>query len=270
MLLSRLTSAARACNASSNSRLASIRMQNTSRLAPKKARVSQYGLMTKYRITRENLLDGSHHARVRAGEDSQAGYMTDAERATHVAEILARAPRPGRIWVFGYGSLMWNPAFYYVERRTARIYGFHRDFCMWSRRGRGSAERPGLMLSLESGGSCSGVAYRVAPDAAVTELDVLWRREMSSWVYRPLWVTAYMQRRQEPALVFAVNRLHERYVTGLDSGTVVRYLATGEGLNGSCREYLFDTVEHLRELGIRDRRMEALARRVRETYISVK
>jgi cation transport protein ChaC len=227
-------------------------------------RMSKFGAMAKYRITRESLLDGSHHARVRVGQPPHVRFMTDEERRRHVAEMLARAPRPGRIWVFGYGSLMWNPAFHYVERRTARIHGFHRQFCLWARGGRGSPERPGLMLSLESGGSCTGVAYRIAPEAAESELDVLWRREMASWSYRPVWVTAYTRRGRVPAIVFAVNRSHERYVPRLDAETVARYLATGAGLSGSCREYLFDTAEHLRELGIRDRRMEALARRVRE------
>ncbi len=226
--------------------------------------MSQSGLMKKYLITRESLLDGSHHARVRAGQGPHVRYMTDEERSRHVAEMLARAPQPKRIWVFGYGSLMWNPAFHYVERHTARIHGFHRQFCLWARGGRGSAERPGLMLSLESGGSCTGVAYRIAPEAAATELDVLWRREMSSWSYRPVWITAHMRRGPAPAIVFAVNRSHERYVPGLDTETIARYLATGAGLNGSCREYLFDTAEHLLELGIRDRRIEALAHRVRD------
>jgi len=226
--------------------------------------MSQSGLMKKkYLITRESLLDGSHHARVRAGQ-AHIRFMTDEERRRHVAEMLARAPQPKRIWVFGYGSLMWNPAFHFVERHTARVHGFHRQFCLWARGGRGSAERPGLMLSLESGGSCTGVAYRVAPEAAASELDVLWRREMSSWSYRPVWVTAHMRRGTGPAIVFAVNRSHERYVPGLDTETIARYLATGAGLNGSCREYLFDTAEHLLELGIRDRRIEALAHRVRD------
>jgi len=226
--------------------------------------MAQSGMMTKYRITREGLLDGSHHARVRAGQGPHVRFMTDEERSTHVAEMLARAPRPGHIWVFGYGSLMWNPAFRYVERHTARIYGFHRQFCLLARGGRGSPERPGLMLSLESGGSCTGVAYRIAPEAAATELDVLWRREMSSWSYRPVWVTAHMRGGPGAAIVFAVNRSHERYVPGLDTETIARYLATGAGLNGSCREYLFDTAEHLLELGIHDRGIEALAHRLRD------
>jgi cation transport protein ChaC len=225
--------------------------------------MSKFGLMKKYLITRESLLDGSHHARVRAGQ-AQVRFMTDEERSAHVAEMLACAPKRRNVWVFGYGSLMWNPAFHYVERHTARVHGFHRQFCLWARGGRGSAERPGLMLSLESGGSCTGVAYRIAPEAAATELDVLWRREMSSWSYRPVWVTAHLRRRRVPAIAFAVNRSHERYVPGLDTDTIARYLATGAGLNGSCREYLFDTAEHLLELGIRDRRIESLAHRVRE------
>jgi len=219
--------------------------------------------MKKYLITRESLLDGSHHARVRAGQ-AQVRFMTDEERRAHVAQMLACAPKRKSVWVFGYGSLMWNPAFHFVERHTARVHGFHRQFCLWARGGRGSAERPGLMLSLESGGSCTGVAYRIADEGAAAELDVLWRREMSSWSYRPVWVTAHLRRGPVPAIVFAVNRSHERYVPGLDTDTIARYLATGAGLNGSCREYLFDTAEHLLELGIRDRRIEALAHRVRD------
>ena len=158
---------------------------------------------------------------------------------------------------------MWNPAFHFVERRTARIHGFHREFCLWARAGRGSPERPGLMLSLESGGSCSGVAYRIARGAASTELDVLWQREMSSMAYRPVRVIARTSKGPVPAIAFAVNRGHERYVPRLDGETIARYLANGAGLTGSCCEYLFDTTDHLHRLGIRDRRLEALAQKVR-------
>ncbi|MGH8722571.1 MAG: gamma-glutamylcyclotransferase, partial [Burkholderiales bacterium] len=103
--------------------------------------------MTGLRLTRESILDGTLHASVRSLLGPDARYATDAERSAQVREILQCAPRPGRIWVFAFGSLMWNPAFHFAERRTARIYGFHRQFCLWSRAGRGSPERPGLMLS---------------------------------------------------------------------------------------------------------------------------
>jgi cation transport protein ChaC len=219
--------------------------------------------MGSVRLTRESILDGSLHAAVRAVLGPQVRFASDGERAAQVQAILARAPRPGRVWVFAFGSLIWNPAFRFVERRTARIHGFHRQFCLWARAGRGSPERPGLMLSLESGGSCTGVAYRLARRAAATELDVIWRREMFTMAYRPVWTTAHTAKGPEPVIAFSANRQHERYAPGLDSAVVARHLATGAGQLGRCCDYLFDTVKHLRQLGIRDRRLEALEAKVR-------
>jgi cation transport protein ChaC len=215
------------------------------------------------RLTRESILDGTLHASVRALLGPGARFATDAERSEQVQAILERAPRPGRIWVFAFGSLIWNPAFHFVERRTARIYGFHRRFCLWSRAGRGSPERPGLMLSLESGGSCSGVAYRLERRQAASELDVIWRREMFTMSYRPVWTMARTPKGAEPVIAFSANREHERYVPGLEDEVIARHLATGAGPLGRCCDYLFDTVAHLRQLGIRDRRLEALEARVR-------
>jgi cation transport protein ChaC len=219
--------------------------------------------MNTVKLTRESLLDGTFHAAVRATVGPNVRVVTDAERAAQVTAILAGAPRPGRIWIFAFGSLIWNPAFHFVERRTARIHGFHRQFCLWARAGRGSPERPGLMLSLEPGGSCTGVAYRLARRAAATELDVIWRREMFTMAYRPVWTVAHTSKGMEPAIAFSANRQHERYVPGLQDGAVARYLATGCGPMGRCCDYLFDTVDHLRQLGIRDRWLESLEAKVR-------
>ncbi len=219
--------------------------------------------MATVKLTRATILDGTLHASVRSVLGPDVRLMTDAERTAQVQAILAQSPRPGRVWVFAFGSLIWNPAFHFVERRTARIHGFHRQFCLWARAGRGSPERPGLMLSLESGGSCTGVAYRLGEGTESTELDVLWRREMFTMAYRPVWTTAHTPDGPEPAIAFSANRGHERYVPGLDEAAVARYLATGAGPMGRCCDYLFDTVEHLRQLGIRDRRLEALETRVR-------
>jgi len=219
--------------------------------------------MAGLRLTRESILDGTLHDSVRALLGPNARFATDAERHEQVRAILARAPRPERLWVFAFGSLMWNPAFHFIERRTARIHGFHRQFCLWSRAGRGSPERPGLMLSLELGGSCTGVAYRLDRRAAATELDVLWRREMFTMSYRPVWTMARTPKGQEPVIAFSANREHERYVPGLEDTVIARYLATGAGPMGRCCDYLFDTVAHLRQLGIRDRRLESLEAKVR-------
>ena len=215
------------------------------------------------KLTRESLLDGTFHAYVRGALGPNVRIMTDEERGAQIEAMLARAPNPGRVWVFAFGSLIWNPAFHFVERRTARIHGFHRQFCLWARAGRGSPERPGLMLSLVSGGSCAGVAYRLAERTEATELDVLWRREMATMAYRPVWTTAHTPEGPESAIAFTANREHERYVPGLGDGEVARYLASGAGPMGRCCDYLFDTVAHLRQLGIRDRRLEALEAKVR-------
>lgn len=215
------------------------------------------------KLTRESLLDGSFHAAVRSSVGPGVRVATEAERAAQVDAILACAPRRGRIWVFGFGSLIWNPAFHFIERRKARIHGFHRQFCLRARAGRGSPEHPGLMLSLEPGGSCNGVAYRLASRTARTELDVIWRREMFTLAYRPVWTTAYTAKGPEPAIAFSANRQHERYAPGLGDAEVARLLATGNGPMGRCCDYLFDTVDHLRRLGIRDPWLETLEAQVK-------
>jgi len=244
--------------------LASQQLLANAGRAPSRALACQNAApMATVKLTRESLLDGSFHAAVRAALGPDPNLMSADERAAQVRDMLARAPSPGRVWVFAFGSLIWNPAFHFAERRTARIHGFHRQFCLWARGGRGSPERPGLMLSLESGGSCTGVAYRIAPGAESIELDVLWRREMVARAYRPVWTTALTSQGAEPVIAFAANRAHERYAPGLDADAVAHYLATGAGPLGRCCDYLFDTVAHLRELGIRDRRLESLETAVR-------
>ena len=224
--------------------------------------------MTSLKITRQSLLDGSLHEVARQMLGPGVKFMTPEERHAHIREIVAAAPRPQRVWVFGYGSLMWNPAMHFAERRPALIRGYHREFCLLSKAGRGSPERPGLMLSLEPGGSCHGVAYRLDPAHVETELDVVWRREMFTRSYCPVWVAAHTASGSEHAIAFAADRRHERYRGGLDLDTMAKYLASGAGPIGRCCDYLFDTVRHLREMGIRDRKMEALERRVRTLHAS--
>src|SRR5690606_34050044 len=100
--------------------------------------------MSRYKLTRESILDGSLRASSQALLGPHARFMSDEERARQIEEVIAEAPDADRIWVFGYGSLMWNPAFHFAERRPARIHGYHRQFCLWARAGRGSPDRPGL------------------------------------------------------------------------------------------------------------------------------
>jgi len=219
--------------------------------------------MQTVKLTRETILDGSLRAASYALLGVKAPYLSDEERSRQIEAMLASAPRPDRIWVFGYGSLIWNPAFHFAERRAARIHGYHRQFCLRANAGRGSPQRPGLMLALEQGGSCHGVAYRLAPEQVASELDVVWRREMNSGAYRAVWVAARTSSGIEHAIAFAVNRDHERYIRNLSLHETARYLANGAGPLGQCCDYLYQTVEHLRAMGLRDRRLETLEARVR-------
>jgi cation transport protein ChaC len=180
--------------------------------------------MASLKLTRENILSGALHDSARALLGAGTRFMTAEERYRQIQEVIARAPRPERIWVFGYGSLMWNPAFHFAERRTALVHGYHRQFCLWARAGRGSPEKPGLMLSLEHGGSCHGVGYRLHPKHVATELDVVWRREMLTMAYRPVWVTLRTPRGLEHGIAFAVNRAHERGALPRDRRRAARLL----------------------------------------------
>jgi cation transport protein ChaC len=187
------------------------------------------------------------------------GYLTAAELGASLAAVLAKAS--GEVWVFAYGSLIWNPCFAFVERRIAQVAGHHRRFCLLIRRFRGTPERPGLMLALDRGGSCRGLAYRIDPARLEAELTPLWRREMLTSAYRPRWVAARTPRGTVPAIAFVANRRHERYVGALPDTETAAMLASACGHAGSCAEYLHETVASLEALGIRDRglwRLQAL------------
>jgi glutathione-specific gamma-glutamylcyclotransferase len=156
------------------------------------------------------------------------------------------------IWVFGYGSLMWNPAFHFADRVPGTIHGWHRSFCLSVPVGRGSVDQPGLMLALDRGGSCRGFAFRIEAQKVQSETRILWRREMISGGYVPRWVSVRTSEGPMRALTFTVNRSHPRYVGRLPLEVAVQALAMAEGPLGRARDYLHNTVVHLDELGVGD------------------
>ncbi len=188
--------------------------------------------------------------------------LSEAELAASRREALDGVDLSRGVWLFGYGSLIWNPAFHFTDQRIGTIYGYHRRFCLWTQLGRGCPERPGLVLGLERGGSCRGVAYRVAPEAVEDELEVVWRREMVSGAYVPTWVTVHTADGPVPAIAFVINHAHERYARYLPDEEVAEVIATASGRLGPCADYLMNTIEHLAELGIHDRPLERLRARV--------
>jgi cation transport protein ChaC len=192
----------------------------------------------------------------------------DAERLTGEAlerslERMLKEHASGDIWIFGYGSLMWNPEFDYDVHRVATIYGYHREFCLWSRINRGTPEQPGLVLTLERGGSCRGIAYRLRPSSSREQLSLLWLREMSMGSYNPRWLECHAGADRFEALGFVVNRCCTGYAGKLPLETMVQAIATARGKYGSSAEYLFRTEVTLAQHGIRDERVRQLAERVR-------
>ena len=188
--------------------------------------------------------------------------LSDADQATSLRGILARHQTGSDVWVFGYGSLVWNPIVHHEERRVARLHGFHRSFCLWSHVNRGSLQRPGLVLGLDTGGSCRGVAFRIAARHADEELRLLWRREMVLGVYSPRWATVEAGNDTLSAIAFFANREHANYAGKLPLETVIKTLVSARGQLGTPAEYLLETVRGLIEHGVRDAYLLELRKRV--------
>lgn len=214
-------------------------------------------------LTRENIQAGTVIGMASAGG---MRILSDEERAASIAHMLATRPpardETGDLWLFGYGSLIWNPAFHFTERRKGRIHGWHRRFCLWTPLGRGSPDHPGLVLGLERGGACTGMAFRLASDQVACELDIVWRREMLSGAYKPRWVQVATADGTVDAITFTIDPGNPRYAGRLAEDEIVRVVATAVGRLGPCTDYLFKTAEALAGLGLEDRTLQRLKRRV--------
>ena len=179
----------------------------------------------------------------------------DADYDTEIARLLAIAPTPDDIWIFGYGSLIWNPCYPFTEQRTAVAHGWHRSFTLgWDFRFRGNQQTPGLMMAIDRGGQCKGVVHRLAPQTARQHLDVLIRREMSMvpTAFPGRWISVRTPEGPVWALTFAMDRRSPRYIGGLSPEATADVLANACGFKGSMAQYLHATVLKLEELGIHD------------------
>jgi cation transport protein ChaC len=213
-----------------------------------------------FRITRETLRDGSliEAARRRMAPGMQV--RSDAEIAACLDTILATHPPDEDVWLFGYGSLMWNPAMHFAETRGGRVLGWHRKYCLWLEAGRGTPETPGLMLGLDRGGAAAGALFRVPADQAHAELLLPFRRELFTHSYDPRWVSVTTPDGVIRAVTFVVNREAVHYIRRLDLDQVAHHVATASGVLGSCMEYLHQTLEALDALGLDDRMLRQVHR----------
>ena len=176
---------------------------------------------------------------------------TDAELAAELDRVLLEHDE-GDLWLFGYGSLMWKPELEFAESRPALVKGWHRRFCLWLWRWRGSRHHPGLMLALDRGGACRGVAYRISAPGVREKIAAVWRREMTGNGYRPRWVRITTMQGQLRGLTFVVNHECERYAGRISDELVADHIAHACGEAGASAEYHLETVLKCEELGIHD------------------
>ena len=173
----------------------------------------------------------------------------------------------GDLWVFGYGSLMWRPGFEFIEQVPARLIGEHRALCVYSFDHRGTPEKPGLVLGLDRGGACRGVAFRVAAKRRGDTIDYLRRREQTTHVYcevmRSLWLENEARERVS-ALAYVVDRGHVQYAGRLSLGEQLRFVQQGHGRSGNNRDYVLATVKSIEAQGFRDAQLHQLAAMLHE------
>jgi cation transport protein ChaC len=166
------------------------------------------------------------------------------------------------LWVFGYGSLMWRPGFDHEEAVPARLPGAHRALCIYSWVHRGTKERPGLVLGLDHGGACRGMAFRVAAEDRDATVAYLRERELVTTVYREVWRDISLLgagRETVKALVYVVDRRHEQYAGALPRERLLELVRDSRGRSGGNADYVVNTARHLRSLGLKDPVLDWLA-----------
>jgi glutathione-specific gamma-glutamylcyclotransferase len=198
--------------------------------------------------------------RIRATVDDDAAVL---------ARLMADRPGDGQVWIFAYGSLIWNPNFTHDEDRIATAHGWHRSFSLgWMTFFRGCPDRPGLMLAMDRGGSCKGVAFRLNAARLAEDLPAIIRREMPfrNSAIPARWITVRTAQGPLRAVAFPIDRASDAYVGRLPDQVVAASLATSAGEAGTMAEYLQSTVAHLEDRGIHDaylwRMQDMVARRI--------
>jgi cation transport protein ChaC len=189
-------------------------------------------------------------------------YLSESERQLSMMNALSHWQGDTDLWVYGYGSLIWNPEFAHAEQRLSMLRGHHRSLCLWSRVNRGTPELPGLVFGLDRGGSCRGMAFRIEAKTVPTAFEALWRREMSTGAYHPRWLKCDTDKGPVSALTFVIDRSNSGYVRGLEHNHTLEIVRRAHGRYGPCVDYVVQTHEALCQAGIRDGRLAQLAEKL--------
>jgi cation transport protein ChaC len=222
---------------------------------PPHSRSVDLGTLTRFGLENNSLREGLE-------ESSLAPLLlSEAELEQSLQRVLASPHAARDLWLFAYGSLVWNPVLSYTARTVATVHGYHRRFCLLSRVNRGTPELPGLVLALDRGGRCTGVAYRIPAREAEIELRLLWRREMLLGSYQTRWLRARLaDGAHVHALAFVVDRAGSAYAGRRSDAAIVKTLASATGRLGSGIEYLVRTHEGLAGEGIVDPHLARLVK----------
>jgi glutathione-specific gamma-glutamylcyclotransferase len=175
----------------------------------------------------------------------------------------------GDLWVFGYGSLIWRPGFEYIEKVPARLIGEHRALCVYSFDHRGTPEKPGLVLGLDRGGACRGVAFRVASELRERTVNYLREREQTTHVYREVMRSVWLDndaRQRVSALTYVADRGHVQYAGRLPLNEQLRIVRQGHGRSGNNRDYVLATVKAIEAEGFRDTQLHQLAAMLHDAH----
>jgi cation transport protein ChaC len=166
--------------------------------------------------------------------------------------------------VFAYGSLIWNPGFEFVERNMAKLSGYHRSLCVYSNHYRGTPEKPGLVLGLDTGGSCRGVVYRIADHEWSVVLSYVRKRELVSSVYTEVVrdVRIGSSSVMVSALTYVVDRQHSQYTGKLAVDDIARFVAQGHGSSGASKDYVENTLMALKEMGLEEKKLQSVLNKI--------
>ena len=198
---------------------------------------------------------------------AEVAYGSKPANAAAFRETVQVTVDMNEFWVFGYGSLMWNPGFEFEEQQQAHLFGFRRALCVRSWVHRGTEQKPGLVLGLDRGGSCRGVAFRVAPQSWEAVVDYLRERELMTHVYKERTLPATLRDgRRVTTLAYICDRAHHQFAGSLSVDEAASTVSSAVGRSGHNMEYVRNTLTHLREMGIRDHWLEDVGRAAEGLY----